>query len=110
MEVINILKREKLFYLLGILIILVSVIIGLDLRNPHDQRLALIYILGVLFLMVVAYGLRKMGFTNTDKGFWWPITSILYLYSRVDMVCILYLFFITKKSPFIFPELIFNHI
>ena len=65
----NVVKRESILYVIGVAIILVSVVIGLDFRNLNERRLALAYVSGVLFLLLVGYVLRKSGFRDT-LGWW----------------------------------------
>ncbi len=62
-------KRDTLLYLIGVVIILVSVVIGLDLRHLDERRLALVYVSGALFLLLVGYVLRKSGLRDT-LGWW----------------------------------------
>lgn len=57
-------------YAIGVVIILVSVVIGLDFRDLNERRLAAVYVSGVLFLLIVGYVLRKSGFKNTEMGWW----------------------------------------
>ncbi len=82
-EVLNLsdpkLRNSLFLYSIGVVIILISVIIGLDLRTFDDQRLAFIYVLGVLSLLLIGYALRKSGLNNIGVGWWgasWRIEEI----------------------------------
>jgi len=56
-------------YAIGVVIILISVVIGLDFRSPNERGIALVYVSGVLFLLLVGYVLRKSGLR--DILGWW---------------------------------------
>lgn len=63
--------RDLFLYTLGGAILLFAAVAGRDLSDPEEQTVVLLSLVGLLFLFIVWYWLRKQGLFRWAEIGWW---------------------------------------